>query len=686
MSELHDLPNRQSGSPLAVFEAALAQLQLLRPRIVFGLRLATSVCLALYITYYLELQNSFWAATTAAIVCQPNLGASLQKGRYRAIGTVIGGLVMVALLAMFPQHRNSLLLCLALWCGLCGFAAVLLRNLASYAAALSGITAVIIFADTLADPSGAFFLAVIRVSEICIGIASAGFVMVLTDFGAARRQLAHTLRQTAEQLASGFVATLSQGGDTPDLVSARRSVTRGLGSLHLQIDAAIGESSYLRSRTGNFRVMIEALVGALVGWRNAGTHLALHGDGRPLIRERLVPLLESIDLAQLNRAPRQLAHTAGEVAAQLRALPVTDDGNRIAIEAARDVVAGLSGLIDAIVLLCERNSPRVAAPTQPLVTADLLPALLNGARVFVAVLAMSAFWVVSAWPNGAFAIVFAAAGTLIFGSFGDQARVLAKDYAIGAASMVVLGAVLYFGVLPALSTFPALVAVLGLLFITLGILQAGTWHSVTFLGMSVASLPLLGVGNPASYDAVAYFNLALSIVTGTVVGMLFFVVMPTIPPQLRARRLLALSLRDFRRLARGAGRTDHAHWTALLTRRAEALPPQATPEDAGSLMALLSLGQAVIHLRTLMCREPVAGDLQRALDALAAGQLAMARELLESLSHGGSLTADTMDDASMSRPGQARAAAAVILDIIDLHGELLTTPPDARALFLSAFG
>lgn len=62
----------------------------LGPRFLFGLRLAASVCLALYCTYYLELQNSFWAATTAAIVCQPNLGASLQKGRYRAIGTIVG--------------------------------------------------------------------------------------------------------------------------------------------------------------------------------------------------------------------------------------------------------------------------------------------------------------------------------------------------------------------------------------------------------------------------------------------------------------------------------------------------------------------------------------------------------------------------------------------------------------------
>jgi len=45
------------------------------PPLLFGLRLWTSVCLALYVAFWLELDNAFWAANTAAIVCQPHLGA-----------------------------------------------------------------------------------------------------------------------------------------------------------------------------------------------------------------------------------------------------------------------------------------------------------------------------------------------------------------------------------------------------------------------------------------------------------------------------------------------------------------------------------------------------------------------------------------------------------------------------------
>src|ERR1700746_4069066 len=112
------------------------------PSLLFGLRLAASVCLALYVAFWLELDNPFWAATSAAIVCQPQLGASLRKGWFRMIGTAVGAITIVMLTACFPQDRVAFLVLLALWCGLCAFAATVLRNFASYSAALAGYTAV----------------------------------------------------------------------------------------------------------------------------------------------------------------------------------------------------------------------------------------------------------------------------------------------------------------------------------------------------------------------------------------------------------------------------------------------------------------------------------------------------------------------------------------------------------------
>src|ERR1700685_4568581 len=188
-------PDRKAVSQ---WETALANAaRAAGPPMLFGLRLWASVCLALYVAFWLELDNASWAGTSAALVCQPLLGASLRKGWFRMIGTLVGAVAIVVLTACFPQNRAGFLIGLALWGAVCAFVATLLGNFASYAAALAGYTAAIIAGDELGAIGGAngeaFTLAITRVSEIWIGIVCAGIVLAGSDFGAAPRRLAALL-------------------------------------------------------------------------------------------------------------------------------------------------------------------------------------------------------------------------------------------------------------------------------------------------------------------------------------------------------------------------------------------------------------------------------------------------------------------------------------------------------------
>src|SRR5262245_58453799 len=186
------------------------------PPLLFGLRLWASVCLALYIAFWLELDNAYWAGTSAAIVCQPHLGASLRKGWYRLIGTVVGAVAAVVLTACFPQDRTPFLIGLALWGAGCAFVATLLKNFAAYSAALAGYTVAIIASDQLGATGGpngqAFMLAVFRASEICIGIVSAGVVLAGTDFGHARRRLGALFAAISSEITARFAGTLRVAG------------------------------------------------------------------------------------------------------------------------------------------------------------------------------------------------------------------------------------------------------------------------------------------------------------------------------------------------------------------------------------------------------------------------------------------------------------------------------------------
>src|SRR5258708_25416278 len=170
------------------------------------------LCLALFVAFWLELDNPYWAGASAAIVCQPYLGVSLRKSRYRIVGTLVAAAMIVVLTAWFPQNRTGFLVGLAVWGGVCAFAATLFRNFASYAAALAGYTAAIIGAGTLGATGGAssevFMLAVIRASEIWIGILCAGAILALTDFGGAAERLAGMVAAVSTEIAARFATTL----------------------------------------------------------------------------------------------------------------------------------------------------------------------------------------------------------------------------------------------------------------------------------------------------------------------------------------------------------------------------------------------------------------------------------------------------------------------------------------------
>ena len=271
------------------------------PAFLFGVRLWVSVCLALFIAFKLELDDAYWAGMSAAVVCQPRLGASLRKGYFRMVGTVVGAVAAVILSALFPQQRLWFLLGLAVWGGACGFASRMLQNFASYAAALAGYTAAIIAAGELGATGGtngdAFMLAVTRATEICIGIASAGLVLAGTDFGGARLRLATQLTGLSQEISGHFLGAFALAGPgEAEARTIRRELTRRVIALDVTVDEVMGESSDLRPHSPRLERATGGLLSMLSAWRMVARHLeVLPPEQRrrqaELIRETMPPEL-----------------------------------------------------------------------------------------------------------------------------------------------------------------------------------------------------------------------------------------------------------------------------------------------------------------------------------------------------------------------------------------------------------
>jgi hypothetical protein len=86
---------------------------------------------------------------------------------------------------------------------------------------------------------------------------------------------------------------------------------------------------------------------------------------------------------------------------------------------------------------------------------------VNGVRALVTIGAAELVWVVTAWPNGAQAIVFAAIAVIVFAPKADQAYTTTMSFMMGASLASALAAIIKFAVLPGLTTFAGFALALG---------------------------------------------------------------------------------------------------------------------------------------------------------------------------------------------------------------------------------
>ncbi len=644
------------------------------PPLLFGIRLWAAVCLALYVSFWLELDNAYWAGTSAALVCQPHLGASLRKGWFRMIGTVVGAVAIVALTAWFPQNRAGFLVSLALWGGLCALAATMLRNFAASAAALAGFTAALIAGDGLGAVGGvngqAFMLAVARVSEIWIGIVCAGIVLAGTDFGASRQRLAKLMAGLAGDIASRFMSTLRRGSPESLTQKDRREFIRRVIAIDPVIDEVKGESATLRYHSPVLQRAVDVMFALLAAWRMADARLrrTIGSSGAQEAHQVLNAIpTELRETLETNASSSWLGdpvrmHGLCNIAVDtLVKMPSRTISLRLLADQTAAIIAGFAHVFDGLALLAgdparERPSNREFG----LHVADWLPPLVNAGRAFATIIAAELFWIWTEWPNGPFAITFAAITVILLSPRADEAYAVAIKFTVGTTMAAVSAAIVLFAGLPNVDSFVGLAIVLSLFLIPVGAMIAQPWNTVVFVAMIANFIPLLGPTNQMSYDTIQFYNNALAIVGGCVAGVLSFRLIPPISPKLRTQRLLALSLRDLRRLATDPARRERS-WEGRLYSRIAALPAEAEPVDRGLLVTALAVGLNIVCLQPVASGLGFARELDAALKHFSSGDCAATVTQLEA--------ADRRLAALGGNPAmRARAQILAIRDALSDHG------------------
>ncbi len=607
-----------------------------------GARLTCAVCLALLVSFYLQLSAPYWAGTTAAIVCLPVLGATLRKGQARLVGTIVGALFVVSLAALFPQNRMGMLLGMAAWCGVCGFAMTLLDSFASYGAALAGYTAVIIAGTAIETPDQFFTHAISRASEISIGIACATVVLIVTARARAVETLSAALAAViAETARETFAALRVAGPNSPDRRPARRALIKRTIALRPTIDDAIGESSEVRLRQSALHAALEGVFEAISDWRAMAGHAKrLSGaEARRLAQavvdalpDQLTELLASGDPQKWTRNPAALRDACASAARELGAMESEDASLVLMAASMTEWLTAAARTANGLALLLDPARARNVASHRPgLSGKDLLPALINGLRVFATIVAAEAFWITTAWPSGLSAITFAAVNVILISPKNELAASDATLAVIGVCVAALLAAVAKFALLPQQDSFAGLCLVLSLILIPFGALSAVPRLAPVFTRMTVNVLPFTALTNVISYDQTAFYNQMLGIVVGCVFAAIALQLIPPAPQRLRASRLLTATRDELRALAASLRAPSRSAWEARIYNRLAALPEAAEPVQAGNLVAALSVGTEIIRLRRSAEQFGLENDAQRFLTKMARGDLLGANAALSEL-------------------------------------------------------
>ncbi len=139
------------------------------------------MCLALSIAYALDLDEPYWAMTSAAVVSFPTVGGVISKAFGRIAGSLLGACAALLLAGPYAERSWLFLFSISGWLALCTWACALFTNNVAYAFQLAGYTCAIIAFPVIniSDSYELWVIAQSRVCEVIVGILCGGLMMMI---------------------------------------------------------------------------------------------------------------------------------------------------------------------------------------------------------------------------------------------------------------------------------------------------------------------------------------------------------------------------------------------------------------------------------------------------------------------------------------------------------------------------
>ncbi|PLM30232.1 fusaric acid resistance protein, partial [Klebsiella quasipneumoniae] len=514
-----------------------------RPQWRYALRNGIAMCLALSIAYALDLDEPYWAMTSAAVVSFPTVGGVISKSFGRIAGSLLGACAALLLAGHTLNDPWLFLFSISGWLALCTWACALFTNNVAYAFQLAGYTCAIIAFPVIniSDSYELWVIAQSRVCEVIVGILCGGLMMMILPSTSDGSNLLTALKTMHARLLEH--ASLLWVPETTDAIrTAHESVIGQILTMNLLRIQAFWSHyrfrrqnpllNYLLHQQLRMTSVISSLRRMLLNWPDAPANTR--------------QVLESL-LAELATAHADSYHVA-RILAPLAPPPGADYRHlafwarlryfcRIYLESSRWIRR-----VENASAIAEFNVPSAPALTRH---TDQAEALLNGIRTFCALVVIGAWGISTQWTSCAAALTLASICCVLYSVSASPFRSLT----LLMQTLVLLSVfsfVVKFGLMVQITDLWQFLLFLFPLLTTMQLLKlqwpkfAGLWGQlIVFMGSFIS------VTNPPVYDYAAFFNDNLSKIVGVGFAWLAFAVLSPGSDARKGRRHIRALRRHF---------------------------------------------------------------------------------------------------------------------------------------------
>lgn len=509
----------------------------------YALRNAIAMCLALWVAFLLDLDEPYWAFTSAAVVSFPTVGGVISKSIGRIAGSLLGAAASVLIAGQCLNDPWLFTFYIAAWIAVCTYVSNHYQNNVAYAFALAGYTAAIIAFSTAesTDSMQIFDIAQARVCEVITGLLCGAFMMMLLPSTSDGTNLLTSLRRMHQRLLE-HAAMLWHPETTPEMRASHEGLISQILTMNILRIQAFWSNHRLRSRNNVLNFLLHRQL-RLTSVISSIRRMLVNWPDRPeILQDVLQEIIKELQDPETNKY--RLAKILSRI------YPQDPSDYRLRTFYLRLRYFCWLYLQGSRWIRHVENSTPEDSFSPPKVHSiarhtDSMESAYNALRTFIVLIVGCGFWINTQWDAGSAALTITAITCVLYSTSASPMTSLATLF----KAMVLLSIGCYlakFGLMIQIDDFWVFCAFLLPVLLTMQLLKLQNPKTAALWGQLIVFMgSFLLVTNPPEYDYSSFVNDNIAKICGVLLAAVAFQILRPSSDKRKSRRIIRALRLDF---------------------------------------------------------------------------------------------------------------------------------------------